>query len=158
MTESALEDLESTAIVFRRVPTPLAGSLRAEHKVTLVLLMLSSCWGRSATWPSLQVVNWAIRSDDNAASLAALLAKRRIEVDRPIVRFEPALDRAVALAVGLGLCETTKTARVRLTVSGATVAEQVKDSRAFADERRRLALLPSRITSRMTDEVLRWRL
>jgi hypothetical protein len=68
----------------------------------MLLLLVRACRGEKATPEQLHVLNWAVRSTESAESLAAFL-EGKVRPEEAIVRFEPALDRAVALARGFEL-------------------------------------------------------
>jgi hypothetical protein len=141
---------------FARQPTPVASSLRPERRVPLLLLLVAKSHGAGASWKGLQVLSWAIRDARHAELFAALQAHQDIP-DRPVVRFEPALDRAADLAIGLGLLELKASRVIRLTEKGHRVVGQIQASDAFGVERARLQRIPGKVTQAQVERILEWR-
>lgn len=122
----------------------------------LVLLLVAKSHGAGASWKGLQLLNWAVRDPEHAELLMALRKDHDIP-DRPVVRFEPALDRALDLATGLGLLEQKASRVFRLTDAGKRVVEELDNSEAFARERETLGLLSGKVTQKEVGRVLEWR-
>jgi hypothetical protein len=139
-----------------RQPAPIPAALQPERRVPLVLLLVAKSHGSGASWKGLQLLNWVVRSPEHADVLLALREGRDIP-DRPVVRIEPALDRALDLAVGLGLLEQRAARVFRLTNDGRQVVGALNDSDAFGREREVLARLQGKVTRRQVDQALEWR-
>ena len=78
----------------------------------------------------------------------------------PIVRFDPAVNRALSYALAYGLVERQQNAKFKLTSRGKQLAEQVK---AVGDlmvmEINDLNLLAKRLTESKVEEIVdRWRI
>lgn len=101
-TEQELDRLLDRPFVFQERPGPAGGDLRAVWRLPVLLMLVRACRGEKATPEQLHVLNWAVRSSESAESLAAFL-DGKVRPEEAIVRFEPALDRAVALARGFEL-------------------------------------------------------
>jgi hypothetical protein len=130
--------------LFRDRPTSAPPDLRPIWRVPLVVLLVRACSGGKATHEQLHVLNWAIRSVAGAETLARYLAEE-LAPERAIVRFDPALDRAVALARGLALV-SWKTKYWTLTPVGARTAAELDDAGLLDKERTLLATLPKPLT------------
>jgi hypothetical protein len=141
---------------FRRLPDPVPATLRPERRVPLVLLLVAKSHGAGASWKGLQLLSWVIRNPEHAELLMAIREDRDIP-DRPVVRFEPALDRALDLAIGLGLLEQKASRVFRLTGAGKRVVEELDGSDAFAREREVLGMLAGKVTQKEVGRVLEWR-
>ena len=128
MTNQDYEDLIELLNVpyeFTSQPAPIPVTLRPDHRIPVALLLVAKSHGSGAGWQTLQLLNWSIRDAKHAQLLMALRERSDIP-DRPIVRFDPALDRALDLAVGLGFLEQ-KAARVfRLTEFGKNVVDEIE--------------------------------
>lgn len=154
--EARLLDLLDVPFDFVRQPDLVPAALRPERRVALALLLVDKCHGSGASWKSLQLLSWAVRDTEHVELLVELKQGADIP-DRPVVRFEPALDRALDLATGLGLLEQ-KAARVfRLTSAGRCVVDQIRASDAFRHEREMLNLLDGKVTQKEVGRVLEWR-
>jgi len=97
-----LDQIFDRPFVFRDQPVPTNADSRAIWRLPVLLLLVRACRGGKATPEQLHVLNWAVRSAENAGTLKAFLGGQ-IRPDDAVVRFEPALERAVALARGFGL-------------------------------------------------------
>lgn len=151
-----LVKLLDVAFDFERQPDPVPAALRAERRVPLVLLLVAKSHGAGASWKGLQLLSWVVRDSEHAELLMALREDRDIP-DRPVVRFEPALDRALDLATGLGLLEQKASRVFRLTDAGKRVVEELDVSDAFAREREMLGMLAGKVTQKEVARVLEWR-
>jgi hypothetical protein len=101
-TERELYAALNRPFLFRDRPTSAPSDLRPVWRVPVIVLLISHCRGKKATHEQLHILNWAVRSTSSAKLLGEYLAGE-IPPDRAIVRMEPALDRAAALARGFGL-------------------------------------------------------
>lgn len=141
---------------FSPQPDPIPAALRPERRIPLTLLLVAKSHGSGVNWKGLQVLNWAIRDSQHMDLLISLLNGSDIP-DRPVVRFEPALDRTIDLAVGLGLLTQKPSRAFQLTPSGRQVVEQLEQSNAFVSERQLLARLRRKLTQKDVSRVLEWR-
>jgi hypothetical protein len=130
--------------LFRDRPTSAPPDLRPIWRVPLVVLLVRACSRGKATHEQLHVLNWAIRSAAGTESLARYLAGD-IAPEQAIVRFDPALDRAVALARGLALVNWT-TKYWTLTAVGLQTAAELDEADLLNNERSLLATLPKALT------------
>jgi hypothetical protein len=154
--ETSLLDVLDVPFDFVRQPDLVPAALRPERRVALALLLVAKSHGSGASWKGLQLLNWAVRDPEHVELVVALKQGRDIP-DRPVVRFEPALDRALDLATGLGLLEQKASRVFRLTDAGRGVVDQIQNSEAFGREREMLALLDGKVTQREVRRVLEWR-
>jgi hypothetical protein len=143
--ERDLDEVLDQPFLFRDRPTSAPSDLRPVWRVPLVVLLVSYCRGQQATHEQLHVLNWAVRSAGSAELLGEYLAGR-MPPDRAIVRMEPALDRAVALAHGLGLL-VWKGKYWSLTVEGLELLENLRaDELLLVREKELLGVLPRPLT------------
>lgn len=102
MAKPDLDALLDRPFVFRERPTSTSGDHRPVWRLPLLLLLVRACRGQKATHEQLHVLNWAVRSTDRSRILSDFLCGK-VRPEEAVVRFEPALDRAVALARGFEL-------------------------------------------------------
>ena len=139
--EADIERYFNGPFLFRNRPAPVSGDLRPLWRVPIVLMLVRTCRQQHATHAQIHVVNWGLRSADAAQTLRGFL-RGSVRPERAIVRFEPALDRTVALTHGFGLLNWDKR-YWSLTVAGLRALEEVdSDDDLFAHEKRVLAGLP----------------
>lgn len=144
-----------TRVMERSVPIP--GDLRSEWRVALVLLLLAKCHGGSATLEQLHVVNSVALFEATSQTLVDLLAVPPVATafDRPVVRYEPALSRAVDIAVGVGFAEWTNSQRLNLTQLGRETHSRVMaEPSLLSQEKELLARIPGRVSQAAVDRVL----
>lgn len=148
-----VDDLLDLPFVFRDRPTSAAPDLRPIWRVPLVALLVRACSQQKATHEQLHVLNWGIRSPSGAETLADFLAGE-VAPERAIVRFDPALDRAAALARGFGLIDW-KTKYWVLTSAGEAVAADVDAADLLSQERSLLSTLPKPLTQAAVGRLLK---
>jgi hypothetical protein len=156
VTAPPAQKLLDARFEFAEQPDPIPAALRPERRIPLLLLLVAKAHGSGASWKTLQLLNWTVRSPDRMELLVSLQQRSDIP-DRPVVRFEPALDRALDLAMGLGLLEQKTSRAFRLTNNGKAVVGQVEESDAFQMERDLLGQLKGKLTQAEVDRVLEWR-
>jgi hypothetical protein len=153
MSPAELTDALDRPFVFRERPSPTAGDLRPVWRVPVVLLLVRACRGEHATHEQLHVLSWAVRSAESADTLASFLAGT-VRPDQAVVRFEPALDRAAAVARGFGLLRW-KGRYWTLTSLGRQALREVDDRRAtLTSEKALLARLPSPLSQAAVQRLL----
>src|SRR2546421_1674062 len=130
LTPEQVDDLLRAPYSYSQRPRPVPADGRPLWRVPYVLLLVRTCRQEVASLVQLHVLNWALRSSGGVKQLARFLAGD-LEREDPVVRYEPALDRAVALAGGLGLLVFEKKLW-RLTDKGRSLLEELnRDSRLF---------------------------
>ena len=142
---------------FRRQQTPVDAALLPGRRIPLVLLLVAKSRGDKASWKVLQVLNWAVRDPSSAGVLVGLLDDGRDLPHLPVVRIEPAFDRALDLAVGLGFLRQPAPRTFALTADGQRVVAAIESSEAFTREREVLARLHGKVTQKQIGLALEWR-
>ena len=140
---------------FKRRPMPIAAELRPDWKMATLLLILhlSSIGGKSSL-KRLHILNWAVRSARHRAEFEQV-RDRLSPLFGFQFRFEPALARAIDLAVGDGLVEWVGGDRLKNTTKGKRWIEQIeKDESLFQDERAFLKRIGKTITESMASEMI----
>src|SRR5437588_171584 len=99
-----LERVLERPFEFRERPVPTPAEYRPRWRTALVVLLIDACHGRRASWHQLHVVNWACRSLTNQQAFERLKAGEA-DLSDSVVRYDPALDRAIDLALFDGLVE-----------------------------------------------------
>lgn len=134
--EKSLTVSESQSFRFTRRPMAIAAELRPDWKIGAVLLILHlSSHGGKSSLRRLHILNWALRSSKNRAEFEQVR-----EHQQPLFsfqfRFEPALGRAINLAVGEKLIEWVGGDRLQITAKGKRwVTEILKDEAVMQEER-----------------------
>ena len=145
LTDDYLAELFDTTFEFNDRPAPIPADIRADWRVPLLMLIVSSCRGRRASLQQVQAIAAAaifeesrevfLRSFAGEADPAALL-----------IRYDPAVTRAANLAVGLDLLSWQNKSRLGLTTKGEAMLEAIlADGGAFVEERSFLSDLGGKI-------------
>lgn len=135
-------------------PDPVPPELRPAWRVAVLLLILEKCRGAKATWKQLHFLNWAVRSREGQGVLLRAF-EGVADPSQIIVRYEPALDRAVDLAVGHRLATWEDGHQLALTDKGKAVLAQLSEPLAPLErERQFLASLPGKISQSTVDRIL----
>jgi hypothetical protein len=133
----------------------IAAELRPDWKIGAVLLILHlSSHGGKSSLRRLHILNWALRSSKNRAEFEQVR-----EHQQPLFsfqfRFEPALGRAINLAVGEKLIEWVGGDRLQITAKGKRwVTEILKDEDVMQEERDFLERIGKSITEPVATEMI----
>jgi hypothetical protein len=101
MNNQELDNILDEPFTFRERPTPISPNLRPVRRIALLLLMLDKCQGGKVSHEQLHVLNWALRDTESQRALLEFL-KGDSHPDKPIIRFDPTLDRATLFAEAEG--------------------------------------------------------
>lgn len=89
----------------------------------VVLFLRRCCRQERSSLKKLHVLNWAVRNSNTRQTLLDLL-EGRLHPDKAIVRFDPAMNRAIEMAQGEGLVEQVSGDRYQITAKGQKLADQ----------------------------------
>lgn len=113
-------------IIFNAKPDAIPYNYRISYKVSQLCLILRICGrGDTCSLIKLHMISFALVSRDNMSKLAAFAdGEDRV----PIVRFDPAVNRALTYAIAYGFIEQNKTGKYALTSYGKCLADQIKNA------------------------------
>ena len=155
MAEEGLTLEKAHSFRFKRRPIAIAAELRPDWKMgaLLLILHLSSRGGKSSL-RRLHILNWALRSPKNRAEFEQLR-----EHKHPLFsfqfRFEPALGRAINLAVGEKFVEWVGGNRLQITAKGKRwITDIMKDESVMYQEREFLNRIGKDITEAIAAEMI----
>jgi hypothetical protein len=153
--ETAITFEKAHAFRFTRRPMAIAAELRPDWKMgaLLLILHLSSRGGKSSL-RRLHILNWALRSPKNRAEFEQVR-----EHQQPLFsfqfRFEPALGRAINLAVGEKFVEWVGGDRLVITTKGKRwITDITKDESVMYQEREFLKRTGKDITEAIATEMI----
>ena len=151
-----LKALQDASYSFVRRPEPVSGDLRLSWGIVIVLLSLMHSNGKKGSFLKLQFLAHSIRSQQSREQVFAVL-RGELRTSDIQVRVEPWLNRAVALAHGLGYVTVTKGKSVALTTRGNEIAAAIDASPDILfEERSFLALVAKRLTENLLTKI--WRM
>lgn len=140
---------------FTRRPMAIAAELRPDWKIgaLLLILNLSSRAGKSSL-KRLHILNWALRSAKNREEFEQVWGHQQPLFSFQF-RFEPALGRAINLAVGENYVDWVGGDRIQITAKGKRwVAEILKDETVMQAERDFLTRIGKDITETIAAEMI----
>src|ERR1017187_2281073 len=153
--ENSLTVEKNQPFRFTRRPMAIAAELRPDWKIgaLLLILHLSSRGGKSSL-RRLHILNWALRSVKNRAEFEQVREHQQALFSFQF-RFEPALGRAINLAVGEKLVEWVGGNRLQITAKGKRwVTEILKDEDVMQEERDFLERIGKSITEPVATEMI----
>lgn len=144
-------------IVFDAKPDAVPYNYRISYKVSQLCLIMFICGrGASCSLIKLQMISFALLSHDNMENLINFSERAKESV---IVRFDPAVNRALTFAMAYGFVEQQPTGHYKLTEQGKNLAKRIKlDGSLMTSEIRALTELSKRLTeSRIKELIDIWR-
>lgn len=139
--------IENYGIVFNAKPDAVPYNYRISYKVSQICLILhKSCWGKSGCSPvKLHMISFALSS---RAIMERLINFTRSDYALPpIIRFDPAVNRAVSFAVADGLIFQAINGKYVLTDKGKMLVSEIeKDSEVLVVEKHDLSILSKKLT------------
>ena len=149
--------LQYDNIVFDAKPDAVPFNYRISYKVTQLCLIMRICGrGNVCSLIKLHMISFALISQVN---LMRLIEFAEGTGSVPIVRFDPAVNRALTYAIAYGLIERQQTAKYKLTDRGQRLAEQIAVvGDLMVVEISNLKLLAKKLTeTKVNDIVDQWR-
>lgn len=143
-----------TEFFFRRRPIAVPGDLRPGWRIGLLVLLLRRCCrhGRSSL-TRLHVLSWGTRTEGNRSALRSLIA-RRLAPDALIVRFDPAVNRAVDFAIGERLIRRVDGGKVELDAGGIAFADEICSNKALLESEKAFMMeIGQRVSESLIDEM-----
>lgn len=112
-------------IVFDAKPDAVPYNYRVSYKVSQICLIMRICgWQGSCSLIKLHMISFALCTRD---SMDRLLRFANDELSNPpIVRFDPAVNRALTYAVAYGFIMQQKSGTYKITDRGKNFADQIK--------------------------------
>lgn len=143
-------------LTFGRRPDPISPDFRPERRIVVCLLIADKSRAGRATWKAMHVLSWALQSSKRVTMLTNLKVGSGL-LDTPIVRFEPALDRALDLAVGLGFLSRNGSGPYELTDAGSQALAEIREAGVLENEIAALAAVKGKISNMDIERLLEWR-
>ena len=144
-------------IIFDAKPDAVPYNYRISYKVSQLCLIMYICgWGTSCSLIKLHMISFALLSRKNMDNLLEFSDKTNESV---VVRFDPAVNRALTYAVAYGFVVQQQNGNYKLTDQGKNFAERIKlAGDLMVTEIRELTDLSKRLTeSRIKELTEIWR-
>lgn len=118
--------------------------LRPAWRISLLLLILRLVGrGSKASRNKIHIVNWALKNGEHVESYLAYIESGKGK--RPFINLDPAMDKAIDYALYSKLL-TIENNRVTLTAEGIEIANKLKKSDVFGNEKKLLDRLKSALS------------
>jgi len=135
---------------------PISPDFRPERRVAVCMLIVDKSRAGRASWKAMHVLSWALQSPKRVEMLTNLKNGTNL-LDMPVVRFEPALDRALDLALGLGFLTRDGVGPFELTNAGREALAEVRGAGVLEREVGALAAVNGKVSNRDVERLLEWR-
>ncbi|MCQ1996488.1 hypothetical protein [Arthrobacter sp. zg-Y1171] len=137
-------------------PDPVSPDFRPELRIAVCLLIVEKSRAGKATWKAMHVLSWALQSAKRVEMLANIKVGTAL-LDTPLVRFEPALDRALDLALGLGFLSRDGLGPFELTQNGREALNEIRSAGVLERELVALAAVNGKVSNKDIERLLEWR-
>jgi hypothetical protein len=137
-----MEELQTARLSFTKKPIPLPAEYRPMYKIALIVMTLKYCCrSETSSLLKLHLFSWALTSEKNMKELRDYVINN-YSSDFSIWGIEPALNRALQLAIAETICEVVKGKCYRLTEKGNRFFEMLNaDDTLFAIEKSFLSFI-----------------
>jgi len=156
-----MEELLIKKLSFTKKPIPLPAEYRPMYKIALIVMILKySCRAETSNLLKLHLLSWALASQKNMTELRDYVTSN-FKSYFSVWGIEPALNRALQLAVAENICDIVNGKNYKLTEKGNKFFEMIKaDIELFDIEKSFLTLIgKNTITdSRITSMTQKWNL
>lgn len=128
-------ELTIKKLSFNPRPVSVPVGYRPVYKIAIIVLILRlSCRSETANLLKLHLLSWALSSDDNLLKLKEHI-KSNFTSEFSVWGIEPALNRALSLAVAENICEVVTGASYKLTEKGFRFYEIIiQEKELFSNE------------------------
>ena len=124
-----LPDNDEVDFTFERKDSPVPPSLRAERKVSLIVVILyKNSYREKASPLKLQLFNWALNSSQSMERLKKFVLEGDKDYKPDVIHLDPSVNRGVDMAVAEGMAEIDSRGKVVLSDRGRDLAKKILDS------------------------------
>lgn len=154
---SSLDRLEQRGHrwTFNDRPSPLPAELRPVWRISVILLVLRMSRAKSASLLKLHFATWALRDRALGEDLIRSLETDDL-ADAPLPRIDPALNRAVDLAMAEGLMEIAGKKSLKLSEKGLSLSNELDNlSDCLVQEKELLSQLAPYLAESAVDQLFK---
>lgn len=147
------QDLIIKKLTFTKRPIPIPADYRPMYKIALLVLILRLvCRAETASLLKLHLFSWALTSENNLLKLREYVTSN-FQSDFSVWGIEPALNRALQLAIAENICEVVNGMSYKLTEKGFKFFEMINADKELFDKEK--AFLNFIGKSKITDNRLK---
>ncbi len=150
--------LLSDTIVFDSKPIAVPYNYRVSYKIAQLLLIISLCCSRGGcSLIKLHMISMSFNSDASMEQMERFSNGLLSEI--PLVRFDPAVNRALLIAINEGLITQQQDGKVKLSPKGRLYVSKIMDEDdLMVREKKHLNAISSKITEKRIGEIMvNWR-
>ena len=156
-----MEELLIPKLSFVKRPIPLPAEYRPMYKIALIVMILKICCrAESSSLLKLHLFSWALASEKNMKEVHDFVVSN-FKTDFSVWGIEPALNRALQLAIAENICDIAQGKSYKLTEKGNKFYDMIKaDPELFIVEKAFLLYVgKNKITdSRISEMTKKWSL
>lgn len=150
--------LLSDTIVFNSKPIAVPYNYRVSYKISQLALILSLCCSRGGcSLVKLHMISMALSSEASMLQMERFADGNLTEI--PVIRFDPAVNRALLFSISDGLVVQQKDGKLKLSQEGKNyVAAIMKESNLMIREKNFLSKISTKITESLIKDIMsNWR-
>lgn len=141
----------SNDIIFDAKASPVPYNYRISYKVSLICLIIGKCCGKKGCSAiKLQMINSATCSQKAKTELFELI-RHQFVGETTLIRFDPAISRAVDLAIVEGIVYRQANSLYRLTEKGKSLVESIYQDDSIMQEEK---VLFSELANKLTEDLI----
>lgn len=128
------KDLIIKKLSFTQRPIPIPADYRPMYKIALIVIILRLCCrAETSNLLKLHLFSWALSSDKNLSKLREYVTSN-FQSDFSVWGIEPALNRALQLAIAENICEVVGGKNYKLTEKGFRFYEMINGDRELFEK------------------------
>lgn len=128
------QDLIIKKLSFTQRPIPIPADYRPMYKIALIVMILRLCCrAETSNLLKLHLFSWALSSDKNLLKLREYVTSN-FQSDFSVWGIEPALNRALQLAIAENICEVVGGKNYKLTEKGFRFYEMINGDRELFEK------------------------
>lgn len=156
-----MEELLLNKISFTKRPIPLPAEYRPMYKIAIIVMILKyTCRAETSNLLKLHLLSWALASQKNMMELKNYITSN-FRSDFSVWGIEPALNRALQLAVAENICDIVNGKNYKLTEKGNKFFEMLNADKELFDLEKSFLIIIGKNTitdSRITSMTQKWNL
>ncbi len=156
-----MEELLIKKLSFTKRPIPLPAEYRPMYKIAIIVMILKyACRAETSNLLKLHLLSWALASKINMSELHDYVTNN-FKSDFSVWGIEPALNRALQLAVAENICDIVYGNKYKLTEKGNKFFEMIQSDTELFDIEKSFLILIGKNTitdSRIISMTQKWNL
>lgn len=157
MLNKNLQTVLESPFTLKQVPDAIPADIRPLWRFAICLAILNCSRGGTASMKKLQVLSWVVGHKENHEIVLNAL-ESNFNRKNLLIRYDPALDRALDFAIGEKIIEFTSSAKYKISESGRKVFKEIETGNGLENEIEFLKAHGSKFLEGTIDDLLNWNL